>query len=81
MQIAAPPAVTASSLETQDAATLLAQSTPYSTRIGGKNYSADVSLASGQYVATIPDLPGVSATGNTLISAENNLSARISVLV
>jgi hypothetical protein len=81
MQIATTSAVAASANEAQDTATLLAQSTLYSTTVGGKSYSADVSLSSGQYVATVPDLPGVSATGNTLLSAESNLNTRINVLV
>jgi hypothetical protein len=81
MQIATTSAVAASAAEAQDTATLLAQSTIYSTTVGGKSYSADVSLSSGQYVATVPELPGVSATGSTLLSAENNLNARIDVVV
>jgi hypothetical protein len=81
MQITNTPAVAASALESQDTAALLAQSTLYSTTIGGRAYSADVSLSSAGYVATVPDLPGVSATGSTLLSAENHLNARISVLV
>ena len=81
MLIATTSAVAASASEAQAAATLLAQSTLYSTTAGGKSYSADVSLSSGQYVATVPDLPGVSATGNTLLSAESHLNARINMLV
>ena len=39
-----------------------------------------ISLA-GEYVATIAELPPISASGSSLVLAENNLNARISLLV
>ena len=76
-------AIAANATQAQSAADLLAQSLLYSVNVGGKAYPADISYASGQYTATVPDLPvpGVSANGSTLLGAESNLNARISVLV
>jgi hypothetical protein len=58
---------------------LLAQSIVYTANIGGKAYTADLSLSAGQYVATVPDLPSISASGGSLVLAENSLEARISL--
>jgi len=79
MQINNPSALAASATQAQNSADLLAQSTIYSANIGGKTYTADLSLSDGQYVATIPDLPSVTATGSSLVTAENNLEAKISL--
>ncbi len=65
---------------TDATASQLSQSTLYSASAGGKTYPADVALAGGEYVATVHQLPGISASGSTLLAAENNLNARISVL-
>jgi len=65
----------------KDSASVLTQSTLYSASVEGKTYAADISLSSGEYVATVPQLPGVRANGNTLLAAENNLNKRLSVLV
>jgi hypothetical protein len=66
----------------QSAATLLAQSTVYSTTIGGHEYTADISQSAGNYVATIPNqLPPITATGSSLVLAESNLESTISLLV
>lgn len=81
MQIASTVAVASSAQESQNTANLLSPAALYSTKAGGKDYSAEVNLSVGQYVATIPDLPGVSATGGTMLNAENNLDLRISILV
>jgi hypothetical protein len=81
MQIASTAAVASSAQEAQNTANLLSLAALYSTKVGGKDYSAEVNLSAGQYVATIPDLPGVSATGGTMLNAENNLDLRISILV
>ena len=53
----------------------------YSTTIGGKTYVADVTYTNGEYVADDANLTGAVATGNSVVAAENNLSARIDVLV
>jgi hypothetical protein len=81
MQITSPTAIAATSEQAQSNADLLAQSIIYSANVGGKTYTADLSLSAGQYVATVPDLPTISASGSNLILAENNLDARISLLV
>jgi hypothetical protein len=81
MQISNPNAVAANAIESENKASLLMQSTLYSASAGGKSYPADINLSPGQYVATIPDLPGIHAQGNTLLAAEHNLNTRISVLV
>ena len=53
----------------------------YSTRIAGKTYAGDITYSNGEYVADDLNLPGAVATGNSVISAENNLTARIDELV
>jgi hypothetical protein len=81
MDISNTSAIASTAAQAQSSADLLAQSLIYSANVGGKDYTADISLSAGQYVATVPDLPGISASGNTLQVAESNLSSRISVLV
>lgn len=81
MQINSTSAIAAASTQAQSSADLLAQSTIYSANVAGKTYVADLSLNSGQYVATIPQLPSINASGASLVLAENNLDARISLLV
>jgi hypothetical protein len=81
MQIAGAAAVASSAQEAQNTANLLSLAALYSTKVGGQDYSAEVNLSAGQYIATIPDLPGISATGGTLLDAENNLNLRVSILV
>ena len=81
MQINNPAAIAASTAPAQTSADLLLQSIIYSAHIGGKNYTADVNLSAGQYVATIPNhLPPITADGSSIVTAENNLDARISLL-
>ncbi|MGA7341398.1 MAG: hypothetical protein WBE72_08755 [Terracidiphilus sp.] len=53
----------------------------FSTTIAGKTYVADVTYTRGEYVASDPNLSGAVATGSTVVGAENNLTARIDVLV
>jgi hypothetical protein len=80
MQINSTSAIAASAA--QSTADLLAQSTIYTANVGGKAFTADLNLSAGQYVATIPNhLPPISADGSSLVLAENNLDARISLLV
>jgi len=81
MQMSSASAIAASVTHAQSTTDLLAQSTIYSANVGGKTYTADLSLSNGQYVATIPDVPSISASGESLVLAENNLNARISLLV
>lgn len=56
-------------------------SATYSTTVGGKSYSGSVSEANGEYTASVPNLPGATATGSSAQAAENNLSAIIDRLV
>lgn len=85
MQIAIPsantPEVATAASQAQTAASLLSQSVLYSASAGGKTYPADIALSAGEYVATVPQLPGLTASANTLIGAEHSLQARISVFV
>ncbi len=78
MQISSTNAVSAAA---QEAQSLLSLAALYSTKVGGTSYPAEVTLSGGSYVATVPELPGVSATGGTLLEAENNLNLRISIMV
>jgi len=81
MQISNTSAIAASAAQSQSSAELLAQSIIYSANVGGKTYTADLSLSAGQYVATVPnEFPPINASGNSLILAENNLDAKISLL-
>jgi hypothetical protein len=53
----------------------------FSTTVAGKTYVADVTYTSGEYVAEDANLNGAVATGTSVVAAENNLTARIDVLV
>jgi len=53
----------------------------YSTTVGGKNYSGSVEDANGQYTAAVADLPDATASGSSLISAENKLGTLLNELV
>ena len=81
MQINSTSTIAASTEQARGSANLLAQSTIYSANIGGKTYTADLSRSAGEYVATIPEMPSISASGSSLVQAENNLEARISLQV
>jgi hypothetical protein len=82
MQITQTSAVAADSAQAQSNADLLAQSTIYTANVGGKNYVANLNLSAGEYVASIPNhIPSINASGSNLVLAENNLEARISLLV
>jgi hypothetical protein len=80
MQITSTSAIAAQAAQAQSSAGLLAQSVIYTPNVDGKTYTADLSLSAGEYVATIPNLPNISASGSSLVLAENNLDARISLL-
>jgi len=79
MQVNNASALAANAAQAQNSADLMARNTIYSANIGGQTYTADLSLSDGQYVATIPDLPSITATGSSLVTAENNLEAKISL--
>lgn len=53
----------------------------YSATVGGKNYSGSVEQSGGVYSASVPNLPGASASGSSVQAAENNLTLRIDTLV
>jgi hypothetical protein len=80
----APPKRSSGSADVQSSASSTAAATLtafYSTTVGGKNYSGSVQESGGTYVASVGNLPGVSASGSSIQAAENNLSARIDALV
>ncbi|MGC1869323.1 MAG: hypothetical protein WA700_00065 [Acidobacteriaceae bacterium] len=58
-----------------------ALSAVYTDTVGGKNYSGSVAESNGEYVASVPNLPGASASGSSVQSAENNLNTVIDALV
>jgi len=53
----------------------------YSTTVGGKSYSSSVEQSNGQYVISIPNLPGATAAASTAQAAENALTLKIDILV
>jgi hypothetical protein len=57
-----------------------ADSTTYSTSIGGKSYSGNVSQSDGLYEISVPNLPGSAVSASSLQGAENALNARIDLL-
>ena len=73
VQPAAPQAASAA------AASLLSQT--YSTTVGGKSYSGSVEQSGGQYVVSIPNVPGATASGSSAQAAENALTLKIDILV
>jgi hypothetical protein len=80
MQITPVPVVPAKQVEAPSVHSLATLTGSYSTTVEGKSYSADVSQTSGGYVATAAYIPPISASGTTVLNAENNLKTRISVL-
>ncbi|HEX4322985.1 MAG TPA: hypothetical protein VHZ52_18870 [Acidobacteriaceae bacterium] len=82
MQINSTPPIATGAAQAQSNADLLVQSTIYTANVGGKNYVANLNLSEGEYVASIPNhIPSINASGSNLVLAENNLNARISLLV
>jgi hypothetical protein len=53
----------------------------YSTTVGGKSYSGSVEQSGGQYVVSIPNVPGATASASTAQAAENALTLKIDILV
>jgi len=52
----------------------------YTTTIGGVTYSGSVEEENGVYTASVSSLGGATATGSSMIEAENNLAVRIDEL-
>jgi hypothetical protein len=50
----------------------------YSAKAGGTTYTANVDSFDGEFEARVPNLPGASATGQTLQQVENDLGNLIS---
>jgi hypothetical protein len=50
----------------------------YSQEVGGKRFSADIDPAGSGYAAVVPNLPGASASGPTVLAVENRLGNQIS---
>jgi predicted RNase H-like HicB family nuclease len=57
------------------------QETGFSTTVAGTQYSGSVEEFDGEYVASVSSLSGATASGSSLIEAENNLTVRIDELV
>ena len=57
------------------------QAVSFSTTVEGKQYSGSVQESGGQYTASVSNLPGASASGPSIIAAENALYIRIDELV
>lgn len=53
----------------------------YSITVGGTQYAGSVEEENGSFVALVPNVSGATATGSTMIEAENNLTLRIDELV
>ena len=53
----------------------------YSTTVGGKSFSGSVEESGGEYEASVAGMPGASASGSSIQSAENNLDIKIDALV
>ncbi len=72
------PASTQSSSDASQEDTLAAV---YSASVGGKAYSGSVDESGGQYSASVPNLPGATASGSSIQAAESNLTLKIDMLV
>src|ERR1700678_2547871 len=60
------------------AANLVSQT--YTTTVAGKNYSASIQESNGEYVLSVPNLPGATAPAESAQAAENALNIKIDVL-
>jgi len=49
--------------------------------VGGTQYAGSVEEQDGSYVASVPSVSGATATGASMIDAEDNLTTRIDELV
>ncbi|MGA3346069.1 MAG: hypothetical protein ABSC76_14495 [Terracidiphilus sp.] len=52
----------------------------YSTTVAGRSYAASVEESGGTYTASVPIPPGLSASGSSIESAENNLNIILDTL-
>jgi hypothetical protein len=52
----------------------------YSTTVAGTSYAASVEESGGIYTASVPMPPGLSASGSSIESAENNLNIILDTL-
>lgn len=77
---AAPAAPIQSEAAAVSTATATLNST-YSTTVGGKSYSADVSDSNGTYTLSVPGLAGATVSASSLSTAENELGVKIDTLV
>jgi len=57
-----------------------AMAASYSVTVGGKSYSGSVEESGGSYTASISNLPGATASGSSVQSAEDNLDAKLDAL-
>jgi len=53
----------------------------YFTTVGGTQYAGSVEEQNGSSAASVPSVSGATATGASMIEAENNLTVRIDELV
>ena len=53
----------------------------YSTTVDGTTYSGSVEESGGEYTASVANLPGASASGSSIQTAEDNLGSIIDTLV
>jgi hypothetical protein len=78
---AAPPAAPVQSEAAAVSTATATLDSTYSTTVGGKSYSANVSETNGTYTLAVPGLPGASVSGTSLSSAEAALGVKIDTLV
>ena len=57
-----------------DGALAPATGMPYSARVGGKTYWANVVHLENNYEAEVPNLPGACVVGSTVAQVEENLN-------
>ena len=53
----------------------------YSTTVGGVQYNGSVEQSGNEYSVSIPNLPGATASGSSILSVENKLANRIDEIV
>jgi hypothetical protein len=74
-------AVQSSASQAASAAAANLVSQIYSTTVSGKSYSGSIEQSGGQYVISIPNLLGATASASTAKAAENALTLKIDILV
>jgi hypothetical protein len=53
----------------------------HSTTVAGKTYAESVEKLGEDYVVSVPNPPGASASGSSIESAENNLNLKLDTIV